>query len=366
MQSGADDNPPAGALLITIDVEGDNAWSGPREISTRNAGFLPRFQELCEKFKFVPTYLTNCEMASDASYVEFAKSAIGSGNAEIGMHLHAWNSPPEFSLTGADHRHSPYLIEFPEDIMRRKVEYMTRLLEDVFSIGLVSHRAGRWALNGYYIRLLAEFGYKVDCSVTPHIDWRANPGAPTGSGGSNYRDFPERHYWICDDDISRPADPADSELLEIPMTIVDDCPPALAQLSRSALPFSDLPQRIMRRLWPLEWMRPNGCNLQSMLRILDRAKRERWPYVEFMLHSSELMPGGSPTFPDEASVERLYEDLAALFEHAHRGFRGQTLAAFRDSVCAAARSDPLSANGGSRSKSVWRASEELKAAEPLF
>jgi hypothetical protein len=38
------------AFLITIDTEGDNLWSRPRTITTRNAHSLPRFQALCEKY----------------------------------------------------------------------------------------------------------------------------------------------------------------------------------------------------------------------------------------------------------------------------------------------------------------------------
>ena len=52
-----------------------------------------------------------------------------------------------------------------------------------------------------------------------------------------------------------------------------------------------------------------------MLAILHRAREERWPCVQFALHSSELMPGGSPTFRTEDSIERLYEDLEALFAY---------------------------------------------------
>lgn len=48
-----------------------------------------------------------------------------------------------------------------------------------------------------------------------------------------------------------------------------------------------------------------------------------------MLHSSEFMPAGSPTFPDARSVERLYADLEALFERGSALFAGATLAEFR-------------------------------------
>jgi hypothetical protein len=37
-------------FLITIDTEGDNIWSAPREVTTRNSGFLERFQHLWSSF----------------------------------------------------------------------------------------------------------------------------------------------------------------------------------------------------------------------------------------------------------------------------------------------------------------------------
>ena len=92
------------AFLITIDTEGDNLWQNHDRISTENTRFLPRFQALCEKYGFKPVYLTNYEMAVDAEYVEFARDVIARGCGEVGMHLHAWNSPPLTPLTNDDWR----------------------------------------------------------------------------------------------------------------------------------------------------------------------------------------------------------------------------------------------------------------------
>ncbi|MDR8263551.1 deacetylase, partial [Acinetobacter baumannii] len=49
------------AFLITIDTEGDNLWQKHDSITTENARYLPRFQQLCEKYGFKPVYLTNYE-----------------------------------------------------------------------------------------------------------------------------------------------------------------------------------------------------------------------------------------------------------------------------------------------------------------
>ncbi len=145
------------AFIITIDTEGDNLWQNHDRITTENARYLPRFQQLCEKYGFKPVYLTNYEMASDPTYVAFARDVIARGCGEVGMHLHAWNSPPEIPLTDNDWANKPYLIEYPDDVMRQKVDYMTHLLEETFQTKMVSHRAGRWAMNAFYLQLLLEY-----------------------------------------------------------------------------------------------------------------------------------------------------------------------------------------------------------------
>src|SRR4051812_8506605 len=73
-----------GSFLITIDTEGDNAWARPRRNTTRNSQFLPRFQSLCERFGFKPTYLTNYEMARCPAFQEFARDVLRRSAGEVG------------------------------------------------------------------------------------------------------------------------------------------------------------------------------------------------------------------------------------------------------------------------------------------
>ncbi len=47
-----------------------------------------------------------------------------------------------------------------------------------------------------------------------------------------------------------------------------------------------------------------------------------------MLHSSELMPGGSPTFRSADSIEVLYGDMRALFALASINCEPRTLTEF--------------------------------------
>jgi hypothetical protein len=311
-------------FLITIDTEGDNLWSRPQKAETKNSAFLPRFQQLCERYGFKPTWLTNYEMAECPVYRGFARDVLDRGTAEIGMHLHAWNSPPVKPLVDQGRDRGAYLVEYPDEVMREKIAFMTEHLLKVFGVRPLSHRAGRWAMDERYARMLIEQGYLVDCSVTPRVSWENSPGA-TVAGGTDYRGFPEKPYFMDPEDISRPGD---SPLLQLPMTIA--APPlwnqALSRWARRRRYFSGIRRRLH---YYQRWLRPNGRNLGPMLGLLKRALRRGDDYVMFMLHSSEFMPGGSPTFKTGADVEKLYADMESLFETAARDFRGSTLAEYR-------------------------------------
>lgn len=312
------------AFIITIDTEGDNLWENNDHIATENTRFLPRFQQLCEKYGFKPTWLTNYEMACDPVYVEFARDVIARNQGEIGMHLHAWNSPPEFDLTGDDWRYQPYLIEYPKTVMREKIEYMTSLLEDTFQLKIRSHRAGRWALNADYVQLLIEYGYEVDCSVTPRVNWGPASGDPRGCGGVNYGHFPDQAYFL---DAHNIAQSGNSTLLEVPMTIQYKHG-ALINWAKQA--YDSL--RGKPRSPSVNWLRPKGDNLEQMKSVVEKTLENGSDYVEFMLHSSELMPAGSPTFTTEQQIEGLYEDLSNLFAWLAEKTEGKTLSEYHQGI----------------------------------
>lgn len=311
------------AFIITVDTEGDNEWSRPNPIETRNAAFLPRFQALCEEFAFKPTWLTNYEMATTPEFVRFGRDVIARNAGEIGMHLHAWSSPPVKPLTRDDHATHPYLVEFPPDVMAEKIGFMTELLQQKFGVKMVSHRAGRWAFNSTYAKLLDQHGYLADCSVTPHVSWRKTMGDPAGNGGTDYTGFPSRPYFLDLDHIDRPGK---SGLLEVPPTIMRS---KLQDVAPWAYTIRGVRRFAVRHEPQVSWIFPNGSNLAHMLKCVRLALAEGREHIEFVIHSSELMPGGSPRFCTDESIERLYADLRVLFRAIAEDFRGMTLKEFR-------------------------------------
>ncbi len=295
-------------FFITIDTEADNQWDNAQICSTKNAKYLPRFQNLAEKYGFKPVWLTTYEMAENEDFVKYFKLKQEKGLCEIGMHLHAWNTPPEHKLDKKTNERS-YLIEYPLDIMEEKIKNIDNFLTKKFGIKPISHRAGRWGMNDNYYKLLYKYGYKIDVSVTPHINWQNSVGE-TGMPGSNYKNYSEKEYIT-------------NNILEVPMTIrkiFTFQPKRVNSIKRF---FRELQLLFTGRY---QWIRPdNSFSLKGMLKVVSLCDKNN-EYIMFMIHSSELMPNGSPNFKDKESIENLYKVIDKLFENIKaRGYVGCTL-----------------------------------------
>lgn len=307
-------------FLISIDTEGDNLWSwkdGDR-IYTENAKYLDRFQNLCNEYAFKPTYLTNYEMISDEMFKNWLKRKALANECEVGMHLHAWTTPPDVKLSNvSENPAQPYLIEYDDATMEEKICAMTSALEQGIEKKITTHRSGRWAMDERYFSLLAKYGYLVDCSVTPHVDWGTHKGETIGSRGSDYSKCPEVPYFI---------ETAEGNIFEVPMTIRRTS--SLFVKDRSLRSFAGAVKKSLKK--QNIWLRPNGKNLKEMLWLIDYVSNENnTDYIMFMLHSSEFMPGGSPTFRSEESIEVLYAHLEQIFEKISHTFEGCTIGEYR-------------------------------------
>ena len=73
------------------------------------------------------------------------------------------------------------------------------------------------------------------------------------------------------------------------------------------------------------WLRPNGRNISSMIKLVDIISKSQSDYAMFMLHSSELMPGGSPTFKTKDDIENLYVTIKEIFQYCSYSFEGITM-----------------------------------------
>ena len=290
-------------FIITVDTEGDNLWDWKdgAPITTENSAFIPRFQELCERYSFFPTYLTNYEMAMDSRWVTYGKSKQDKGLCEIGMHIHAWNSPPIFELDNL-YGGNPYITEYSRDVIQSKVQCLMDILSSRFECCITSNRSGRWATSDDYLKIICDCGIKVDCSFTPGLDLSKIPGR-TINGGNNYTNSIPQAFEIIDG------------LLEVPMTTMKNRKPIDRSLKHN-----------LKTIIKGEslWLRPM-FDERKMKFLVDKSL-EKNDYVEFMVHSSELMPAGSPYFKDSDAVEQLFRRSEWLFGYVkNKGLIGVTL-----------------------------------------
>lgn len=316
-------------FIITIDTEGDDIWSCPERVTTENAGYLPRFQDLAEEHGFNVTYLVNYEMAGDPVFQQFGREVIKRQTGEIGLHVHPWDSPP-FGGREYDRRWNHiYLYDLSDEMLSAKIDHLTSLLTEVFETRPRSHRAGKWGFDERVAKALADQGYWVDCSVAPGASWKKYKGIADGREGPDYFGFPDRPYFLNLDDIRRSGD---SQLLEIPVTVKSNYSPSVDRFHHQI--HHRLTGSAFRKIAgpSHSWLRPTGKNIEEMINLVDWAMLEGYPVLEFMLHSSELMPCGSPTFKTAEHIEKLYEHLAKLFSHvAALGVSGNTLTGYRQS-----------------------------------
>ena len=299
-------------FLITIDTEADNQWNLEQDCTTKNVDFLPRFQELAEKYNYKPVWLTTFEMANNDNFVEYFKNKQDNNLCEIGMHLHAWNNPPQSDL---DNKHGSrsYLIEYSKEIMDAKIKKLDELLTKKFLKKPVSHRAGRWATNADYFDLLKKYNYKIDCSMTPGVNWSKSKGV-TDIGGSDYSDVQYKPFYIND------------SLLEIPVTIKK----IRTFEIKDFLNFKRLIRSIeFFLIGRNQWVRPDKyLSSKGIKKVIDICNTNN-EYIMFMLHSSELMPGGNPSFKSEQDIEKLYSLIDNIFQYVKcKGYIGMTLEEF--------------------------------------
>jgi peptidoglycan/xylan/chitin deacetylase (PgdA/CDA1 family) len=310
--------PPA--VLVGIDTEADDQWSarGRQEMGVRNAARLPALQSLFEEFGVRPTYLVTWEMATRPESAAVLRALARTGACEIGAHLHPWSSPPFRPEDLAAHT---YPHNLPPELLDRQLRELTAMIEQDLGVRPTTYRAGRNGFDGRTLPILERLGYTVDTSVDPLFNERRK-------GGMIFDGAPVEPYHPDYADVRRRGA---AKILEVPITSATS--PALPKLLEKAyarlrpIPWRGALKRLGLR--PV-WLRPSYTPLPEMISFADRLARNGVPCFNIIFHSSEVLPGGSPYTPDEASVARFLDDLRRLLAHLTGPLRaaGRTYAEF--------------------------------------
>ncbi|SFF82386.1 hypothetical protein SAMN05518801_10211 [Novosphingobium sp. CF614] len=306
-------------FIVTVDTEEEFNWDAPLDRCTHSVITVPalrKFQQFCQGFGVVPTYLIDYPVACSRYAPEAIGDAVSKGLAEIGVQLHPWVSPPfEEEVT----EFNSYAGNLPFALEREKFRTLRDRIAQAFGTSPLIYRAGRYGLGPHTAEILRECGIAIDTSVRPHFDY-------SGNGGPNYRDHPLRPYWI---------DPERS-LLELPLTTVYWGP--LRQVGNVIYPHlwrAPSLRGVLARAGLLERiaLTPEGITLEEALRGVDIAIDEGLPVLVFSFHSPSLAPGHTPYVRSDEDLDAFYDWWRALFlQLERRGVKPTSVADIMASV----------------------------------
>jgi len=284
-------------LVITIDVEEEGLFSGSYPSSgagVTNVAELKRLEFIPQEFGFPLTLLTTYPVAQTPAAREVLVSWQEKHGAEIGVHLHPWNTPPFRDLP---HPEPIPTVQLPPGLLEEKLGSLMHCFTENFQEAPRSFRMGRFDWSTGLLELLPRFGLEVDSSMVP-LTFK-------GEGPQNFL-APTDPFWL---DF-----PASSglRLLEVPVTMVPVWGRSAKAWHRFASKFPvNIAEELLSRF---RFVGAAGIHPtwfpQLSMRLAVRLHQHRGGRVlTLFLHSSELLPGGSPDFPDAAAVERLVAKL---------------------------------------------------------
>lgn len=294
---------PANRTYYTVTVDTEEEWDWPKgypvgPASVANVARLPAFQRICERYGAAVTYYVNYAVLANPTSRRVIQDLAARPNVEIGLHIHPWNTPPIVTGSAPVPVRDTFLHNLPWDLARAKLDTLLEIF-DQSGLQPTSYRGGRYSTSPQIQAYLRDRGIVADASVLPYSTW-VDDGAPDYRG----RDLTPRRLAPCDG--------SDQPLWELPLTF-----------GYSRMPFGfwhrtfewieSSPLRHLRMIGVLDrlgvvrksWLNlenPLGRNLPGFLELL---RRGRLPFVCLTLHSSSLMPGGSPYTQTEADAERI-------------------------------------------------------------
>lgn len=305
-------------VCLSVDVEEEGLFSGryaARAEGLRNVARLERLAFVSEEFGVPLTLLGTWPVYSDAGCAAILRRWQDARGAELGCHLHPWNTPPLDDPAAQAWTPSEAM---PEELLDAKLAALAAACAQVSGHAPTSFRMGRFDLGPKVLGLLPRHGLRVDSSIVPCCFCAARP---------------QSFLSPCD------PYPLAEGLWEVPLTMQPLSHGLRALAWRAAgMLGPGAGTALLRRFHVLGaagtmpvWQPLASIKLGARLHLARGGR-----VVQLFLHSSELMPGGSPELPDEAAVERLVARIRAfllwLREHARErgglrggGLRGVTL-----------------------------------------
>lgn len=284
-------------LVISVDVEEEGLFCGhyPRTPpGVANVAELERLAFIPRDFGLPLTLLVTYQVARDPAACLVLAQWRDHYRAEIGVHLHPWNTPPFLELPDPEPVSSERL---PRGVLRDKFANLIAQVRAGLKVTPRSFRMGRFDAGPQVWSLLPEFGLQVDSSVAPLT--LKNP---------DHRGFlaPADPFPLWD------RAPDGSTVLEVPITMVPVVAGTPGLMARLAAKMPPTWGDGLRGLFPCVGavgVQPAWYPLVSMQLAAHLHRRRGGRVLTLFFHSSELRPGATRLFPTEASVSRFVKKI---------------------------------------------------------
>ena len=296
-------------FIITIDTESDNAWSKPEVIKLENLKEIPRFQDLCEKYKIIPTYLLSYECVTRDEAVSIFKPILDRKKCEIGHHLHVWSTPPFQKKSKTEDVDLEWILSFqyelPDSLFEEKASTLKEAIINNYNVTPTSHRAGRWGIDIRTTRWLANNEFLVDTSIVPFLNSHIERIRKDKKCKLIY-DQSGLNSWKIDDKKS---------LIEIPVTVKIP-----KYFTNTFLTINNpLYLKTIHKINCGKVLRPNpSYPLTFYPHIINHSIKRKMRIINMMLHSSELAYGCSPFSKTKDSTAFIWNALEKTFQTVNR------------------------------------------------
>ncbi len=289
-------------VAITIDVEEEGLFSGfysPKDCSVTNVRHLWKLDGIFRDFGIRPTLLTTYQVAKNDEGKKILQVLKNRWEAEIGAHLHHWNTDPIIEMNLKQPVPSEMI---PKDYLTDKTINLLRELSSISGDRPVSFRMGRFNLGPKMFSILEEVGINVDSSVAP---------LRSEYGGPDHIDAPSDPYYP---DPDEPTKLGQSKVMEAPITInplFRGIASTLRKVRSTGLLENDKLMNLLSNVVSVP-AQPAWVGLEASKAgvIFHRLKKGR--FLTIFFHSSELAPGLNPLYPTEEAVQGFLIKLKRL------------------------------------------------------
>jgi peptidoglycan/xylan/chitin deacetylase (PgdA/CDA1 family) len=296
------------ALLVAIDTEGDNQWSADarRHQTFRNTRELERLHDFFARHGVRTTYVVTHPVATDEPSAEVLRRLLARGDAEIGAHHHAWETPP---CSAEDIVRHPYALSLPDDQFDAQLAALTQAITRAVGVAPVSYRSGRFGFSARHVSSLEQQGYRIDSSVTP-LFYEAHKGGP------DFVDAPLEPYFLSYDSATRPGT---SQVIELPVSAaLNRRLPRWLEHAYGRAPWPYQTKRLLRlaHVASVRWLRPSYTSADDMIALGRQLVQREVPILNLLFHSSEAIVGGSPYNKTEGELDAFFDRLSRFLTFA--------------------------------------------------